>query len=292
MLFPPKFAINVGDYDFSIPTVEGCLKDIAGAFYTAQNAIRVYEWLHSTETAPLLLEAKVAGIDGTVGQYQLGTDGVTAYPERWYPGQLLAVEQHVLAVPAINDTINRNMERAKNIAEGALGPYRETIKNLMQKLDVIYAFSASAMYFQSEIPNRTMISSIVVLDVLFTCVITQRKKQVYKGGEKQTANPKLYNKLDLDKVIGRMHLAEAEQFFPNPVHQAATDQLVDDSFYRQCAMAWSQCTNSAIPIAYFESETKVFHWAVQLLTDVSSRVADFRTAPKMTAVTSPLSVVK
>lgn len=292
-MYKPPLQINTGAEEYVIPSVEGCLKDRAGKFYSTQNAVRVYEWLRGSETDPLVLESKVVdGILPVGTQRRFGFGHVNVYPERWYAGQLLSLEQHLLAVPAILDTIKRNLDRAATNAPGNdPEAFTLTLNKLMGKLSMVSAFNASAMFFQHPIPQRACFESLETLDLLCACVLTQRNKRIYENpigrGNLPPVLPTMYNKLELDKVIGRIHGGIMEGFFPNPAQQAKADGLLDESFYRQCAMAFSITCTVPIPTAYFESTPgPVFYWACSVLEDLKKRVPSFQVRPKIQNVTN------
>lgn len=282
--------INIGAEPHVAPTIKGCLEENLGKFHTTQNAILIHEWLRSTEVTPPVLTPKIIFGNDRTEERQVGYTNSVLYPERYYPGQLLKLEQTMLAVPAISDTINRSIARMSANTPGSdskdLGA---TVGRLMDKLHVVEAFSASALYFGHSIPARVMIETMTVLDVLVTMVMTQRDQVIYEDkadGSKVPIN--LFNPLELDKVIGRIHQGSAENFFPNPALQATADNLRDKDFFCQCAMAFSAASTVMIPRSYIQpDQTDVYVWAYRVLTEMKDRVPDFRVKPKLSVV-SPI----
>lgn len=287
-----RLKINTGVHEYAIPSLEGCLKDRAGIFHTAQNAVRIHGWLRSTETDPLVLESALTVANPLVKHYTLGLPKFEAWPERFYPGQMLKLEQTILAMGDISDLIAKNLERAATNAPGAdPTAMNETLTVLMQKVSFLSAFNASAMYFQHEIPVRACYETLDTLNILFTCIITQREQRIYEPPEGYVKPlnilPALYNKMELDKVIARIHEGAMTGFFPNPAFQVKQDALLHESFFKQCAMAFSATCTVSIPVAYFEPEpTDVYAWAVKTLNDLKARVPTFQVRPKIQTVTN------
>lgn len=280
-----QLQINVGAVDNVIPLLENCLKADAGKFYSTQNAVRLHEWIRDVSLTPPVLESKVASADGTFQLRTLGHVDKALYPERWYPGQLLKIEQVVIALPNIASMVARINATASN---GDTEAYSATLSRLMEKVDVITAFSANAMFLGTAVPRRFSMEDLDVLDILVTMILTQRNKILYQTTEVSKVGflPTMYNQLELDKVISRCHNAVLEGYYPNPATQYKADGMLDESFYRQCAMAYSAACAVPIPRAYIESEpTQVFHWAFKMLNDLKTRLPSFQARPTIRAVT-------
>jgi hypothetical protein len=290
---PTRLKVNVGVEQNVIPSVEGCLKDLAGSFYSAQNAICVHEWLRGDSISPLVLDAVRPGADGMIAQRAFGKVDIAAYPERWQPGQLLKLEQHLLAMPVIQKAIAFEIERlSNNSSEEIATVVSETIRELMTHVTFIQAFNASAMFFNDDIPLRACMESLETLDILCTCILTQRRKTIYATEEKYEAEilPTMFNRLELDRVIGRVHGASMDGLFPEPNYQATLDGLLDVSFYRQCAMAISSECTVPIPVMYVEEKpTIVYFWAVKHLNALKNMIPQHRAQPKLANVVNLFS---
>lgn len=288
-----RLKVNVGTEENVIPTVEGCLKDVAGAFFSTRNAIRVHEWLRGDETLPLVLEAVKPNTDGTYMTRSFGNLSVAAYPERWMPGQLLKLEQSLLAVPAVQKAIAFEIQRLEsNTSEELAVQVSETIQELMPGIFFIQAFNASAMFFDDEIPVRACMENLDVLDTLCSCILTQRRKVIYSTDE-QFGRPipaNRFNILELDRVIGRIHGASSEVFFPEPNYQAKLDGLLDGSFFRQCAMAVSSQCTVPIPEKYIEKEPNdIYFWAVAQLNEYKDKIPQHHAQPTLATVVNLFS---
>jgi hypothetical protein len=275
-----RLQVNVGSEENDVPSVEDCLKDVAGKFYSTQNAVRVHEWLRGTETVPLVLEAVKQNEDGTVDHITLGSPDIRAYAETYFPGQLLKLEQSRIAVPKMHETMAYNhayfLAHPTERNQEAMGT---AILELMKNVSSIWAFNASSMYFGTPIPKRFIFESVETLKILFTCVLTQRDKVLYETEETYagTIPPEIYSRVELDRILFRIHQAMLEGFFPNPEVQAKADGLMDVSFYKQCAMAISANCSIRIPRDYVEEKTtRVYHWATKILNEVAWTVNDHR----------------
>lgn len=274
-----RLQVNVGAEENGVPSVEGCLQDNAGKFYSTQNAVRVHEWIRGTETVPLVLEAVKQNNDGVVEHRSFGSPDIQAYAETYFPGQLLKLEQTLLAVPKIKDLMGSNLIHFQtNPSERNQESISNATKAMMDKIAVIWAFNASSMYFGTPIPKRFIFESLETLDILCTCILTQRDKVLYQTDETYTSvlPDTLFNKLELDRVLFRIHQASLEGFFPHPENQAKNDGLMDVSFYKQCAMAISENCGILIPRDYVEEKTtRVYHWAAKMLNQVFWQMSDY-----------------
>jgi hypothetical protein len=288
-----RLKVNVGTEENVIPTVEGCLKDVAGAFFSTQNVIRVHEWLRGDEALPLVLEAVKQNTDGTYATRSFGNLNVAAYPERWMPGQLLKLEQSLLAVPAVQKAIAFEIQRLENNSSEELAvQVSETIQELMPGIFFIQAFNASAMFFDDEIPVRACMENLDVLDTLCSCILTQRRKVIYSTDEVfgRPIPANRFNVLELDRVIGRIHGASSEVFFPEPNYQAKLDGLLDGSFFRQCAMAVSSQCTVPIPEKYIENEPNdIYFWAVAQLNEHKDKIPQHHAQPTLATVVNLFS---
>jgi hypothetical protein len=272
--------VNTGTNEYVVPSVEGCLKDTAGQFYSTQNAIRVHEWLRGTSANSLVLEAVKPNAKGLLETFCLGNIHVPAYPEEYYPGMLVRLEGALAAVPAIKETMNKNLEYLqRHPTERNQELISDNTQAMMAMMNPIWAFNASNMFFVTPISKRFLFESMETLNTLFTCVLTQRDKIVYQTDEvwKNTIYDDQYLLLDLESVVFKIHQGEMDGFFPNPALMWERYSLPDQSFYKQCAMAISSCCNLPIPRNYVEEKpTRAYYWAVHQLTKVANIVPEFQ----------------
>lgn len=289
MKTPLKINTDGGTLDV-LPSLENCLRDNTGNFYSTQNAVRLHEWLGGTSTDPLVLEAVRPDGNGLVPTRRLGHPTIAAYPERLTNGSFLRLEQSILAAKRIGKMMSETLETAirqkDNMHTAAAS---ETVQALWSKLNPIIAFNASNLYFGYEMPQRFVMESLEVIDILFTCVLTQRKRMVYKTDEQSSSELplNLFSQKDFDSVLIQLHRAEADGFMPNPSVAVRQDHLLDENFFRQCAMAFSSCCNVKIPKDYIaEKPDQIYFWAVSVLMSVRDSLDDLRVRPKPTVVES------
>lgn len=284
-----QLQINVGAMQNVIPLLENCLKDVPGKFYSAQNAIRFHEWIRDVSIDPPVLEAVTPSADGTYELRMFGLPGQVRYPTHWHAGQLLALEQVSISLPNISSMIAKILDTASSKGPGHdPEAFTATMGRLMDKVGIIETFSANAMYLGNPIPRRFALECLGTLDILVTMILTQRDRTIYSTDATSAVSflPTMYNKLELDKVISRCHQAELDGFYPNPAMQYKADGMLDESFYRQCAMAYSATCVVPIPRAYIESEpTQVYHWAFKMLNDLKTRLPSFQSRPTFRSVT-------
>jgi hypothetical protein len=270
--------INVGAEKHAIPTVEGCLEDNSFKFYSAQNAIRVHEWIRDTSTDTLVLEAVKTKEPGLVEHFHLGNKAVAVYPELTTPWQLLRVEQDGIAAAKIRDTMAKNIEYVKeNPTERNVERLAETSQRLKEKVNSIWAFNASNMFFGTPIPERFIFQTMETLNILFSIIITQRDKVVYNTSMTWEWDIPygLFRETDLQIVLAGIHQAGLSGFFHEPYGMAKVNNLLNVSFYKQCAMAISACCGIKIPRDYIEERpTQVYFWASKLLNKTLDSIED------------------
>lgn len=291
-MIPTSLKINTNTEEYVIPSVEGCLADTARKFYSTQNAVLVHEWLRGTSVNPLVLEA-VKPKDPKLGVYEtfeLGKLHISAYAEPVSPGQILDHERYLAALPLIDKTMKENIAfYEENPSETLLESLSTSTDNMMQVLSKLWALNASCMFLGSAMPPRFVLETMETLNILFTCVLTQRNKVIYATELQCDADlpENLYNNLELDRVLGHLHVAGRDQFFPNPEIESGFLGLADTSFYKQCAMAYSATAGVPIPRDYIEEQpTRVYFWAGQQLTKFARMVSSFEIRPKQSVVLS------
>lgn len=280
--------INLGQQEHVLPSIEGCLKDFDGKFYSSSNAIRIYEWMGSTEVIPPSIEAVRKDADGTLQLRRLGFHGNAIYPTQIQPGWLLEVEQLVLARNEMSQLLFDSIDHAKMLQERSNSAEEgkalmETTSKIMAKMCEISYFNANCMFSATPFPKRLAYEGIQVLDYLVQMVITERDKVIYHTDQQSPADwpEQLFNKMELDRIIGSIHQAEAMGCFLDPEKMVLFYNLLDASFYRQCAMAFSMCAGVPIPRAYVEPElTKVFFWAQKVLNSVKVSIPSLKVRPK------------
>lgn len=282
--------INLGQQEYVLPSIKGCLKDFDGKFDTAPNAIRLHEWMGSLETVPPVLEAVKPGADGLIEHRKLGFE-VAIYPTQVQPGWLLEVEQLVIARRDMTQLLldNLNMEKVQNQDKEFVKALNETTRNIMVKLSMIAYFNANAMFTGSHVPQRMAYEGLQVLDYLVAMVITQRNRVVFKTDlvPEFDLPISMFNKLELDRVIGSIHQAEMNGLWQDPEKLVKYYGMLDETFYRQCAMAYSMATGVAIPQAYLDDKIgKVFWWATKVMNVVKDDIPNLQVRPK------PQNVVK
>lgn len=288
MKFPEQI-INTGGETYVVPSIQKCVNSIPQLLHRTQHAIRIYEWLRGTEITPLLLTSEKLNPDGTNQVIQLGNPKHVCYPERWKAGHLLRIEQILLAIPVIQDAILNLIEKTNNNASGSLlKTYSTTLEILMSKVTILANFTASALYFNFQIPERTAYETVDSLDRLFSYVITQRDKVIYEQGKQFTHDavlPEKYSSVTLDRIISQLHNAGVSQFYPNPEQIMEDVGCPDRSFVLQCMMAYSHTCNVPILRSYCESyQSEVFHWTVQRLNFHKDDVSNFSLRPKLRIV--------
>lgn len=289
MKTPLKINTDGGTLDV-LPSLENCLRDNTGNFYSTQNAIRLHEWLGGTSTDPLVLEAVKPDESGVVHTRRLGHPSVAAYPERLTNGDFLKLEQAILASKRIGEMMGEALESAiRQKDDMHTTAASETVQALWAKLNPIMAFNASNLYFGYEMPQRFVMESLEVIDILFTCVLTQRKRKVYKTDATWPSEIplNLYSQRDFDSVIICIHRGESEGFMINPAVAVKQNHLLDENFFRQCAMAMSSCCNIPILTDYVaEKPDQTYFWAVSVLMSVRDSLDELRVRPKPTVVDS------
>ncbi|BAS04954.2 hypothetical protein [Ralstonia phage RSF1] len=244
----------------------------------------------SLETLPPVLEAVKADPDGTIAHRRLGFDA-PIYPTQVQPGWLLEVEQLVIARHDMTKLLldNLNMEKVQNQDPEFVKALNETTKNVMVKLSMISYFNANAMFTGSHIPQRMAYEGLQVLDYLVSMVILQRKRVAFTTEVKSdVAYPSnMFNKLELDRVIGSIHQAEMHGLWQDPEKLVKFYGMLDETFYRQCAMAYSMATGVAIPEAYVDNQLgKVFFWALQVMNASKDDIPNLMVRPKPQNVVS------
>lgn len=287
--------INTGGEENAVPTVEGCLKDSAGKFYSTQNAVRVHEWLRGTETAPLVLEAVKKEENGTTMLRTFGKRNVDLFPMRWQSGRLLKLDQIILASGAIKEVINRGIERTTEFASetaDSLSPHAialsDTTAKMMGIFNELWLFNANAMFAADYVPRRMHFETLETLDLLCTLVLTQRRRDVFSGTHEYEGDIPLqkYQQRELDIVISRIHQSIVEGIFHDPDEQAERDGLLDGNFVCQCMMAYSELTGTPILHAFMREPTDVYHWAKKVLLSLKEEIPSMEVRPK------PQNVVK
>ncbi|BDD79448.1 hypothetical protein [Burkholderia phage FLC8] len=239
----------------------------------------------SSEITPPVLEAVKPGKDGLIQHRTLGFKGVAVYPTQVQPGWLLEVEQLVLAREPMSKLLIDEIEaRAMRPGDEEFGTaLMETSANIMAKLSQISYFNANAMFTGSHIPKRMAYEGLQVLDYLVSMVITQRDRIVYHTDEEAPADwpIKMFNTIELDRIIGSIHQAELHGLYQDPAHLVKFYHLLDETFFRQCAMAFSMATGVSIPRGYTEDKpSKVFHWATKVLMQTKESIPDLKVRPK------------
>jgi hypothetical protein len=139
------------------------------------------------------------------------------------------------------------------------------------------------MFTGSHIPQRMAYEGLQTLDYLVSMIITQRDRVIYHTDEEATADwpLKMFSTIELDRIIGSIHQAELHGLYQDPKHLVKFYNLLDESFFRQCAMAFSMASGVPIPRGYIEDQTtKVFHWAFKVLTSVKNGIPDLKVRPK------------
>lgn len=282
--------INLGQQEYVLPSIKGCLKDFDGKFDSTSNAVRLHEWMGSLETVPPVLEAVKPGEDGLIEHRKLGFEAAI-YPTQVQPGWLLEVEQLVIARRDMTQLLldNLNMEKVQNQDKEFVKALNETTRNVMVKLSMIAYFNANAMFTGSHIPQRMSYEGLQVLDYLVAMVITQRTRGVFMTDlvPEFDLPISMFNKLELDRVIGSIHQAEMNGIWQDPEKLVKYYGMMDEKFYRQCAMAYSMAAGVAIPAAYLDDNVgKVFWWATKVMNVVKDDIPNLQVRPK------PQNVIK
>lgn len=270
--------INVGAEEHVIPTVEGCLEDNSFKFYSAQNAIRVHEWIRGTSTDTLVLEAVKPKLPGVIEHFHLGNKAFAVYPEVTTPWQLLRLEQDVISMPRIREILAKNIQYVNdNPTPRNQEQLSDSTRKLMDKANTVWAFNASNMFFGTPIPERFLFQTMETLNILFTIIITQRDKKIYETSQTWDWEipDGMYRQNDFLIVLASIHQATLNSFFHEPEGMAKVNNLLNTSFYKQCAMAISACCGIKIPQDYIEERpTQVYFWASKLLNKTLDSVED------------------
>lgn len=276
--------INIGQQQYVLPSIEGCLKDFNGKFHSTSNAIRLYEWLGGDEIIPPILEAVRADEDGTFSHRRLGFKDTPIYPTHVQPGWLLEIEQLAIArgsmAQLLKDSIREVEERS--IDTEFMKALNETTANVMTKLSMFSYFNANAMFMQTPIPQRLCYEGLQVLDYLVQMVITQRDRVPCATViiDLNDYPMELFSKIELDRVIGSIHQAEMNGVFLDPEKLAKYYGLIDEQFYCECAMAFSLVANVAIPVSYRRPVSKYYHWARKVLWAEYNEIPNLKVRPK------------
>jgi hypothetical protein len=158
----------------------------------------------------------------------------------------------------------------------------------MTKLSMFSYFNANGMFQQTPFPKRLCYEGLQVLDYLVQMVITQRDRLVCAtdivGMVEYPLN--LFNKLELDRVIGSIHQAEMLGCWQDPEKLAKYYGMLDDQFYCECAMAYSFITGVAIPVSYRRETGKYYQWAKQVLRAERDEIPNLKVRPKPQNVVS------
>lgn len=280
--------INVGaSIENVIPTVEDCLKDDVGEFYSTQNAVRLHEWLGGTSTLPFVLE-KTDTLTRKVTKREVGS-GIARYPSRLKVGDFTRIEQAKLAAGAIADELNKLMKSSKEAktpaAEKAVA---DTCANMMRILQPIYYLNASCLFFHREVPKHWQLNSIDVLDILIDFVITQRRRSVYQTDATHSGkiDQNLFLRKDLEMVLIEVHRAAEQNVFPSPESVRLEHGLLSVEAFREMASAISQTCNYVIPEDWHHKgpPSKIYFWAVAVLQYKNSGVEEAVVRPKLSSV--------
>lgn len=276
-----------------LPTVEDCLRDDAGEFYSTQNAIRLHEWLGGTSTLPPVLE-KTNSLTKELVKRQLGT-GQARYPRQMRVGDFIRLEQAKLAAGPIAAELKKLLNDSKEAKTPATEKaVTETADNMMRILYPIYHFNASCLFYGYELPKHMSLTSIDVLDLLVDFVITQRQRSIYQTNEKCDVPiaQNLYTTRDLEMVLVEMHRAAESNIFPAPKMVVQDHNLLSIEAFREMASAISFVCGYLIPFDWHcvQNPSKIFFWAQTVLLYKQNGVEEAVVRPKPKAAV--LSVVK
>uniref|UniRef100_A0AAU7PFM2 Uncharacterized protein n=1 Tax=Burkholderia phage vB_BgluM-SURPRISE13 TaxID=3159457 RepID=A0AAU7PFM2_9VIRU len=283
--------INLGQQEYVLPSIEGCIADFDGKFRLPSNSIRVYEWLAGSETVPPKLEAVKAGEDGLIEHRKLGFDGVAIYPTQVLPGWLLEIEQLAIARGAMGRLLQENIREVQEHKTDIefVQALNQTTQKVMTKLSMFAYFNANAMFSQTPIPQRLCYEGLQVLDYLIQMVITQRNRLVCvtdQIGSLEDPPMNLFSRAELDRVIGSIHQAEMLGCFQDPEKLAKFYGMLDEQFYCECAMAYSHVADVAIPVSYRRTTGKVYEWAKKVLRSELIAIPELKVRPKPQNVVS------
>lgn len=282
--------INLGQQEYVLPSIEGCISDFDGKFCLPSNSIRVYEWLAGSEIVPPTLEAVKADPDGTIAHRKLGFKDVAIYPTQVQPGWLLEIEQLHLARGEMSTLLKNNVEevQARQSDIEFVKALNETTQKVMTKLSMFSYFNANAMFQQTPIPQRLCYEGLQVLDYLIQMVITQRDRVPCATDVIDSSDYplELFSKIELDRVIGSIHHAEMMGLFQDPEKLAKFYGLIDEQFYCECAMAFSFVSGVAIPVSYRRTTGKYYQWAKKVLLSEAVAIPELKVRPKPQNVVS------
>lgn len=276
--------INLGQQQYALPSIEGCIKDFDGKFHSTSNAIRVYEWLGSTEIVPPVLEAVRKDWDQTLPLRTLGFKGNAIYPTVVQPGWLLEIEQLAAARVQMGQLLQDNVrEVSENTTDVEfIKALNETTAKVMTKLSMFSYFNANAMFQQTPIPERLCYEGLQVLDYLVQMVITQREVAVCPEYNPDTIDypMNMFNKMELDRVIGSIHQAAMDGLFQDPEKLVKMYGMLDVQFFCECAMAFSTVAGVSIPVSYQRSPGKYYQWAKKVLLSERAAIPEMKVRPK------------
>ncbi|BAQ02679.2 hypothetical protein [Ralstonia phage RSL2] len=237
-----------------------------------------------SETVPPTLESVKVDTDGTIAHRRLGFKDVAIYPTQVQPGWLLEIEQLAIArgqmAKLLQDNVQEVQERSSDVE--FVKALNETTAKVMTKLSMFSYFNANAMFQQTPIPQRLCYEGLQVLDYLVQLAIVQRDRVPCSTDIVDDSDYPigLFSKIELDRVIGSIHLAEMNGLFLDPEKQAKYYGLIDEQFYCECAMAYSFMTQTPIPMSYRRDTGKYYQWAKKVLREQYDEIPNLKVRPK------------
>lgn len=278
-----NFKINFGDphEEFVLPTVEDCLRKYDASFYSAQNAVRIHEWLGDASAVSLLLtkvgtkeEVDIISPDRylrLVDKYRLEL-GDYVFLSRNIMTRIMPLHQIAIAIP----------ELVKHADVQDNTPERE--KFIHENLRVMAVNTATAIFHSTHLPERLIYLNEDVLPLILAATITQRGRMGYRP--KATAKAIRPDNKGVHKInlaFNQLHAMVTRNIFEDP---AVTANILSPYFtmseFRQIAMAASAVYGYLLPTPFYDDEeTIVFSEAVTHFNQVKDELHSFKIPPQI-----------
>lgn len=215
-----------------------CLVHLGPSFYTTQNAIRIHEWMGSSEAVPLLLE-KV----GSDELLELGN--MTTEESTYTKSTPMAVHRAIAAKPVL-DALVRDGKLSDILAQ-EVGDTQQPITYLFRELCSLNLFALAGGY---ELSIRSHFKSVQCLDFMVSAIRRSRDVQIYVPRKVIVKTPgiSMTDNMPTDGLVGVITTMEVEgnwlQF------EMAADAIMGGQYFKEACqflMAYSAVHETPMP---------------------------------------------
>lgn len=279
-----NFKINFGDphEEFVLPTVEDCLRKYDASFYSAQNAIRIHEWLGDASAVSLLLtkvgtKEEVDIMSPNIYHRLIGIYppemGVHVILTKTILTKIVPLHQIALALP--------DLIVAKDQSDNS--PERE--KYIQDNINVMVIATAAAIVHNTYLPKSLVYVHPDTLPLVLMATITQRARVSYTPCD--TTNARMVDNDDFSPkeimifglAFNHLNAMIAKNIYDSPgvVASGLMEYMSVDDF-KQIAMATSYVFGYKYPkVFYSEHEQKMYHRAASYFARIKMKLISFPT---------------